>query len=108
MSDALEATVHYAEKKQVQTYEELEREREDERRAEDVKLEDDDDEEEEIYNPWKIPLGWDGKPLPVWLYKLHGLNIEYKCEVRAHTLRLSELVVVRRDTLVSTPSPSVD
>ena len=27
-----------------------------------------------IYNPLKLPMGWDGKPIPYWLYKLHGLN----------------------------------
>ncbi len=27
------------------------------------------------------PVGWDGKPIPYWLYKLHGLGVEYKCEV---------------------------
>jgi len=27
------------------------------------------------------PVGWDGKPIPYWLYKLHGLGIEYKCEI---------------------------
>ena len=27
------------------------------------------------------PLGWDGKPIPYWLYKLHGLNLEFKCEI---------------------------
>jgi len=32
-----------------------------------------------IYNPKNLPLGWDGKPIPYWLYKLHGLGIEYKC-----------------------------
>ncbi|GAA5996246.1 SF3a splicing factor complex subunit PRP9 [Rhodotorula paludigena] len=44
---------------------------------------DDDDEEGEgrIYNPLKLPLGWDGKPIPYWLYKLHGLGVEYKCEI---------------------------
>lgn len=42
---------------------------------------DDDDEEERIYNPLKLPLGWDGKPIPYWLYKLHGLGVEYKCEI---------------------------
>ena len=26
-------------------------------------------------------MGWDGKPIPYWLYKLHGLNKEYKCEI---------------------------
>ena len=40
-----------------------------------------DDDEEPIYNPLNIPLGWDGKPIPYWLYKLHGLGIEYKCEI---------------------------
>lgn len=25
--------------------------------------------------------GWDGKPIPYWLYKLHGLNISYNCEI---------------------------
>ncbi|SCV69251.1 BQ2448_2271 [Microbotryum intermedium] len=40
-----------------------------------------DEEEERIYNPLKLPLGWDGKPIPFWLYKLHGLGVEYKCEI---------------------------
>lgn len=39
------------------------------------------DEEERIYNPLKLPLGWDGKPIPYWLYKLHGLGVEYRCEI---------------------------
>lgn len=41
----------------------------------------DDDDEGPIYNPLNLPLGWDGKPIPFWLYKLHGLGVEYKCEV---------------------------
>jgi len=41
----------------------------------------DEDEEEKIYNPLKLPLGWDGKPIPYWLYKLHGLGVEYRCEI---------------------------
>lgn len=41
----------------------------------------DDDDEERIYNPLKLPLGWDGKPIPFWLYKLHGLGVEYTCEI---------------------------
>ncbi len=40
-----------------------------------------DEEEERIYNPLKLPLGWDGKPIPYWLYKLHGLGVEYRCEI---------------------------
>ncbi|KAF3309197.1 hypothetical protein TWF173_011355 [Orbilia oligospora] len=46
-------------------------------------LDDDDDEDDEdkIYNPLKLPLAWDGKPIPFWLYKLHGLGVEYTCEI---------------------------
>lgn len=66
------------------------------------------EDEEPLYNPLNIPLGdvycityicniplitlyyitlntrytgWDGKPIPYWMYKLHGLGVEYKCEV---------------------------
>lgn len=28
-----------------------------------------------------LPLGWDGKPIPYWLYRLHGLSKSYKCEI---------------------------
>lgn len=41
----------------------------------------DDEDDEKIYNPLKLPLGWDGKPIPYWLYKLHGLGVEYPCEI---------------------------
>lgn len=39
------------------------------------------EEEEGTYNPKNLPIGWDGKPIPYWLFKLHGLGIEYKCEI---------------------------
>ncbi|KAL0268427.1 UNVERIFIED_CONTAM: hypothetical protein PYX00_010380 [Menopon gallinae] len=39
------------------------------------------DVEDVPYNPKNLPLGWDGKPIPYWLYKLHGLNISYNCEI---------------------------
>jgi len=39
------------------------------------------DDEKPVYNPRNLPLGYDGKPIPYWLYKLNGLNIEYKCEI---------------------------
>jgi splicing factor 3A subunit 3 len=48
--------------------------------AEDGEGEDDDD-EDKIYNPLKVPLGWDGKPIPFWLYRLHGLGVEFPCEI---------------------------
>jgi splicing factor 3A subunit 3 len=34
-----------------------------------------------IYDPLHLPIGWDGKPVPYWLYKLHGLNQEFRCEI---------------------------
>ncbi|KAI1329847.1 hypothetical protein F5Y16DRAFT_364836 [Xylariaceae sp. FL0255] len=40
-----------------------------------------DDDDDKIYNPLKLPLAWDGKPIPFWLYKLHGLGVEFPCEV---------------------------
>lgn len=42
---------------------------------------DDEDGEERIYNPLKLPLAWDGKPIPFWLYRLHGLGVEFPCEI---------------------------
>ncbi|KAJ6107233.1 hypothetical protein N7523_008556 [Penicillium sp. IBT 18751x] len=42
---------------------------------------DDEDDDEKIYNPLKLPIAWDGKPIPYWLYKLHGLGVEYQCEI---------------------------
>jgi len=39
------------------------------------------DDSEVLYNPLKLPLGWDGKPIPYWLFKLHGLGVEYTCEI---------------------------
>lgn len=41
----------------------------------------DDEDDEKIYNPLKLPLAWDGKPIPFWLYKLHGLGVEFPCEI---------------------------
>jgi splicing factor 3A subunit 3 len=41
----------------------------------------DDEDERPKYNPKNLPMGWDGKPIPYWLYKLHGLGVEFKCEI---------------------------
>jgi splicing factor 3A subunit 3 len=51
------------------------------------------EEEERIYNPLKLPLGWDGKPIPYWLYKLHGLGVEYKCEICSDHVYMGRCVV---------------
>eukprot|EP00920_Eleutheroschizon_duboscqi_P030703 GHVT01074169.1.p1 GENE.GHVT01074169.1~~GHVT01074169.1.p1 ORF type:complete len:540 (-),score=142.53 GHVT01074169.1:898-2517(-) len=42
---------------------------------------DEEDDDKPVYNPLNLPLGFDGKPIPFWLYKLHGLGREYKCEI---------------------------
>jgi hypothetical protein len=41
----------------------------------------DDEDERPKYNPHNLPMGWDGKPIPYRLYKLHGLGVEFKCEI---------------------------
>ncbi|CAD7939797.1 unnamed protein product [Amoebophrya sp. A120] len=59
------------------------------RKKDDEKPEDEDNSDNEsvqsedraIYNPLKLPIGWDGKPIPFWLYKLHDMGREYKCEI---------------------------
>lgn len=78
------ATLDKLEKRQAQTYDEFVADMEaelEEDRAEDVFADEDEQEDEYLYNPLKLPLGWDGKPIPYWMYKMHGLNHEYSCEI---------------------------
>jgi splicing factor 3A subunit 3 len=81
LGDQLDSTKSNIEKKQSRTFQEVQEELD----AMETEIIDDESEEEDedapIYNPLNLPLGWDGKPIPFWLYKLHGLNIEYKCEI---------------------------
>uniref|UniRef100_A0A803L658 Matrin-type domain-containing protein n=1 Tax=Chenopodium quinoa TaxID=63459 RepID=A0A803L658_CHEQI len=42
---------------------------------------DEEEDDKRNNNPLKLPLGSDGKPIPYWLYKLHGLHQEFKCEI---------------------------
>eukprot|EP01054_Gregarina_sp_Poly1_P002678 Gregarina_sp_Poly_1__2677@NODE_1733_length_3444_cov_209_769026_g1134_i0_p1_GENE_NODE_1733_length_3444_cov_209_769026_g1134_i0NODE_1733_length_3444_cov_209_769026_g1134_i0_p1_ORF_typecomplete_len586_score92_90DUF3449/PF11931_8/9_7e02DUF3449/PF11931_8/5_9e03DUF3449/PF11931_8/6_4e74SF3A3/PF16837_5/2_2e15SF3A3/PF16837_5/7_6e03SF3a60_bindingd/PF12108_8/0_098SF3a60_bindingd/PF12108_8/3_9e03SF3a60_bindingd/PF12108_8/2e03Carbpep_Y_N/PF05388_11/0_34Carbpep_Y_N/PF05388_11/9_9e03DUF629/PF04780_12/44DUF629/ len=99
----LERTIQHVRKRQSRNLEELEAEpvsSDDEDEGPDIILghrnvdemnksktdmsdESDDDEEQtkKIRNPLNLPLGWDGKPIPYWLYKLHGLGQEFKCEI---------------------------
>ncbi|GFS32194.1 splicing factor-like protein [Actinidia rufa] len=79
LHETIVRTKENVEKKQALTYEEMEAEREEEEIQADT--ESDDDDEQQIYNPLKLPMGWDGKPIPYWLYKLHGLGQEFKCEI---------------------------
>ena len=78
LSEVRAATRENVERKQART--EFERDDSDNELSEEEA--DQGDEEDDIpYNPKNLPLGWDGKPIPYWLYKLHGLNISYKCEI---------------------------
>ncbi|TMW57775.1 hypothetical protein Poli38472_014378 [Pythium oligandrum] len=87
LTEVIHGTISYLEVKQTRTHEELQAEiaEEEEGAFSDVDVEnmdqDMDDEDQPIYNPLNLPLGWDGKPIPYWLYKLHGLGVEYKCEI---------------------------
>lgn len=80
LGSVLEDTKGKVERKQAQTLEELQEELLEQER-EIVEGNESDEDDEYIYNPLKLPLGWDGKPIPYWLYKLHGLNQEFKCEI---------------------------
>lgn len=85
LADEVANTKTYVEKKLSQSYTEIEAERISEEQAlqnpEEESEEEGEEEEKPIYNPKNIPLGWDGKPIPYWLYKLYGLNLEYACEI---------------------------
>ena len=77
LKEIRDSTVENVERKQART--DAEREESDD---EDIVEEVEEEPEDDIpYNPKNLPLGWDGKPIPYWLYKLHGLNISYGCEI---------------------------
>lgn len=89
MAGVVNATVRHAEKQQTRTAEEREAELREEEfglallpsEGSAAKKDDDEDDDAPVYNPLNLPLGWDGKPIPYWMYKLHGLGVEYKCEI---------------------------
>jgi splicing factor 3A subunit 3 len=43
--------------------------------------EEESEDDEKIWNPKGLPLDVTGKPIPYWLWKLHGLGVEYQCEI---------------------------
>ncbi|CAA7026692.1 unnamed protein product [Microthlaspi erraticum] len=83
LEETIERTKQYVVKKQSWTYEEMEEERRMDAESESLVNDEEEVEEEDgqINNPLKLPLGWDGKPIPFWLYNLHGLGHEFKCEI---------------------------
>ncbi|XP_074310354.1 splicing factor SF3a60 homolog [Silene latifolia] len=81
LSHTLEQTRQHVQNKQAMTPGERDVDAEDEDDVESDNDKDGDDDDKEIYNPLKLPMGWDGRPIPYWLYKLHGLRQEFKCEI---------------------------
>lgn len=68
-----EDTRRHVEQKQIRTWEEIQVECAEREETEKLAADDNDesDEDEEvIYNSLHLPLGWDGKPIPYWLYKV--------------------------------------
>jgi len=68
LANILYDTMNLIRKKQTRGYEEQEIQEQQESESEA-------DPDEPVYNPKNLPLGWDGKPIPYWLYKLHGLGV---------------------------------
>merc|ERR1712224_617263 len=77
--DILENTIAHIEMKSVKTYQEIISER-----TEEKKYSHSPDQKCDVLflkNPLKLPMGPDDKPIPYWLYKLHGLNRKFECEI---------------------------
>ena len=77
LQNVIDNTINQIHKKQTMTREELELDRLNELNKKKTEKED----KKKIFNPKNIPIDWDGKPLPYWLYKVHGLGVEHKCEI---------------------------
>ena len=77
LQNIIDNTISQIRKKQTMTKEELEQDRLNEISIKKSEKED----KKKIFNPKNIPMDWDGKPLPYWLYKVHGLGVEHKCEI---------------------------
>lgn len=106
LPELLSNTVAFLQRKHTKTVEEIEKELEEEEallradfyaavnkskgRVEGVDDDDDeaksDDEVDEAhFNKKNFPLDRNGKPIPVWLYHLHGLHIKHHCEICNYT-----------------------
>lgn len=81
LHEVIENTKNHIRKKQSMSPDELEADLVIENELNTKAIDEDDEDNKPIYNPKHIPIGWDGKPIPYWLYKIHGLGIEYKCEI---------------------------
>ena len=77
LQNIIDNTIGQIRKKQTMNKEELEADRINELKSKKIDTED----KKKLFNPKNIPIDWDGKPLPYWLYKVHGLGVEHKCEI---------------------------
>ena len=80
LADVIHDTANEIRKNQTLTNTEREAKMEDDAPADNLSSEESGD-EYPTTNPKNLPMGWDGKPIPYWLYKLHGLGLEFKCEI---------------------------
>eukprot|EP01129_Flabellula_baltica_P010473 TRINITY_DN4431_c0_g1_i2.p2 TRINITY_DN4431_c0_g1~~TRINITY_DN4431_c0_g1_i2.p2 ORF type:complete len:186 (-),score=57.92 TRINITY_DN4431_c0_g1_i2:37-594(-) len=81
LAETLDDTRSYIEKKQGRNVFEMEIEA-----APEIDFSDESSSEEEVrMTKANYPIGWDGNPIPFWLYKLHDLGREYKCEICGNT-----------------------
>ena len=83
--DRLQSTVSYLRRKQTRSYEETLEDLADEERLDTMAGGESEKQEVEIdeivYNPKNVPLGLDGKPIPYWMFKLHGFDKHFTCEI---------------------------
>ena len=89
--DQIDATLKRAARKHTRTFAELEADRAEEAdqaalmqqaglRTADAGVSDSDEEGPTLYDPNKV-VDWEGKPIPYWQYKLHGMNLTFDCEI---------------------------
>eukprot|EP01133_Synstelium_polycarpum_P016723 gene16723-19877_t len=77
LAEQVQETKDHIIKKQSRSYNPLDLEEEEEEEIDDIEL-DDEPAKLRIAN---YPVDWSGKPIPYWVYKLHELGVEYKCEI---------------------------
>mmetsp|Transcript_5720 Transcript_5720/g.6209 ORF Transcript_5720/g.6209 Transcript_5720/m.6209 type:complete len:463 (+) Transcript_5720:53-1441(+) len=85
LKEEIKEAKDFIQRKQSMTPEERMRELEDRETGHDLDMTEVEPEEEIIMTKENYPIGWDGQPIPYWLYKLHGLGNEYKCEICGNT-----------------------
>jgi splicing factor 3A subunit 3 len=92
LSEIRDLTRENVERKQARSAAEMVQE--DEAEIADMIVDEEEDDDDDVpYNPKGLPLGWDGKPIPYWLYKLHGLNVRYSCEICGNYVYVVPVVV---------------